>query len=134
MHVQIANWLLLSQRELNPYLTLTDYGFIFLKEESKMACSYCGREGHNVTTCPHCKERAPFSASRRKSKRCQCCGQYGYDIHTHHSRGRSVNSISAALDLCTDCHLQCGHEGDNRNPPIKPQVCRITGRKSYWCR
>lgn len=99
-----------------------------------MSCSRCGKDGHNVTTCPSAKERMPYSQSRKKLKRCQCCGRYGEETQTHHSRGRSVNSIKTAIDLCIDCHIECGHDGDFNCPPIKPQVCRITGKTSYWRR
>ncbi len=67
---------------------------------------------------------------RQKSKRCQCCGQYGYAIESHHTRGRAEDSDR--LDVCVDCHLRCCHDGNWHNLPIKPRVCRIMGRKSYW--
>ena len=37
------------------------------------------------------------------------------------------------LDVCLDCHLKCCHLGDFQTPAIKPRVCRITDKTSYWC-
>lgn len=52
-----------------------------------MACSVCGKVSHNSVTCPHEKPRAPVHG--RRASRCACCGQYGYSIERHHTRGRS---------------------------------------------
>lgn len=95
-----------------------------------MACGVCGAPGHNVVTCPHDAPRVRFSAAG-KSKRCECCGQYGYDIQRHHTRGRSDDSDY--LDVCYDCHLDCCHGGDFQNIGRKPRVCRMVNRTSYWC-
>jgi hypothetical protein len=95
-----------------------------------MACSVCNSPNHNARTCPHEGKRKPVAAHIPKSKRCMCCGQYGYTIVRHHTRGRSNDTD--ALDVCVDCHLQCGHEGNWQNLPIKPRVCRILDRDSFW--
>ena len=96
-----------------------------------MPCGVCGAWGHNAVTCPHEAQRANFSSSASKSRRCECCGQYGYEIKRHHTRGRGDNSDY--LDVCLDCHLKCCHLGDFQTPAIKPRVCRITDKTSYWC-
>ena len=97
-----------------------------------MACFYCGAENHDIRNCRYAAKRKPFPKGYKYSKRCQCCGQYGYDIQLHHSRGRGDNHPDVALEMCVDCHLQCGHDGSWQNLPIKPAVCRILGRRSYW--
>ena len=95
-----------------------------------MPCCVCGASGHNAATCPYEGKRARFSPAIRKSRRCEWCGQYGYDIHRHHTRGRADDSDY--LDVCHDCHLGCCHGGDFYNIGIKPRVCRVTGNASYW--
>jgi hypothetical protein len=97
-----------------------------------MACGVCGTEGHNILTCVYDAPRANISKSIPKSKRCECCGSYRYGTERHHTRGRG--NASDFLDLCLDCHIACGHQGDFQNIPIKPRVCRVTGNVSYWCR
>jgi hypothetical protein len=97
-----------------------------------MSCGICGASGHNAATCPHNAHRSHFSSSDPKAKRCECCAQYGYKVYRHHTRGRGDNWDY--LDVCLDCHLNCCHVGDFNNLPIKPRVCRIIGKKSYWCR
>lgn len=96
-----------------------------------MACGVCGQIGHNQITCDHAVARAAFSRSIGRSKRCECCGQYGYDIQRHHTRGRG--NLSDFLDLCADCHIECGHGGHFQNLPIKPRVCQVLGGASWWC-
>lgn len=93
-------------------------------------CGICGRAGHNRATCPHGGTRAHFSPAIPKSRRCECCGQYGRCIHRHHTRGRQ--DISDYLDVCSDCHIDCCHEGDYRSLAKKPQVCRVADQPSYW--
>lgn len=95
-----------------------------------MACGVCGKEGHNVKTCPYDGPRIAVERESEKSKRCRCCGQYGYDITEHHTEGRS--NPYAYLDVCYDCHLTCCHGGDFRNLGIKPRKCQVLNRKSYW--
>jgi hypothetical protein len=97
-----------------------------------MPCGTCGAWAHNAATCPHEGVRAPFSSVTSKSRRCECCAQYGYEIQRHHTRGRGDDSDY--LDVCRDCHLECCHGGDFNNLPIKPRFCRITDNTSYWCR
>lgn len=54
-----------------------------------------------------------------------------YKIQRHYTRNRS--DLSNYLDLCFDCHLTCGHNGNFQNLPIKPQVCCIMNkRQSYY--
>jgi len=99
---------------------------------AKMVCSVCHKLGHNSAKCPQNGPRVGWNFQQEpKSKRCECCGQYGYEIHRHHTRDRGNNSYY--LDVCFDCHLKCGHQGDFQNIPIKPQVCRVMNRSSYWC-
>jgi hypothetical protein len=95
-----------------------------------MACRVCGKNEHNVLRCPLAGQRIRFSTSIRKSKRCECCGQYGYSIERHHTRGRS--DPSDYLDVCHDCHLECGHGGNWKNAPMKPRKCWVLGGDSYW--
>lgn len=95
-----------------------------------MACGVCGSQDHNARMCPYSSKRRPFARTAKKSKRCQCCGQYGYAIEAHHTRGRADDSNR--LDVCIDCHLRCCHDGNWHNLPIKPRVCRIMERASYW--
>lgn len=95
-----------------------------------MACGVCGALKHNAVTCPYNAKRIGFSSTNQKSKRCECCGQAGYSIERHHTKGRGNNSDY--LDVCKDCHLECGHQGHFQNLPIKPRVCRILNRESYW--
>ena len=95
-----------------------------------MACSVCDRSDHNAATCPHDGERRQLPPECRRSRRCECCGQCGYKIHRHHTRGRGDDSDY--LDVCVDCHLTCCHDGDYYNLAIKPRVCRISGSSSYW--
>jgi hypothetical protein len=99
-------------------------------EPKKRYCCACGRVGHNRNNCPCTEPRAHFSQSVPKSRRCQCCGQYRYETQRHHPRGRA--DASDRLDLCGDCHLECGHDGHFQNPARKPQVCRIMNRRSAW--
>lgn len=96
-----------------------------------MACGVCGTIGHNIATCSYNAKRVNFPSASRKSKRCECCGQYGYKIQRHHTRGRG-NDLDY-LDVCSDCHIECCHGGHYQNLPIKPRVCRVLDRKSYWC-
>lgn len=95
-----------------------------------MACSVCESQNHNIRTCPYEGQRIPVGLGIPKSKRCECCGQYGYDIHRHHTRGRADDSDY--LDVCRDCHLHCCHDGNTRILPRKPRVCRILNRASWW--
>jgi hypothetical protein len=95
-----------------------------------MPCSICGKEGHNAANCPYDGNRVSV-AGDKKQKRCECCGQYGYDIERHHTRGRSDDSDY--LDVCFDCHLECCHDGDFQNLPIKPRYCRILDATCHWC-
>ena len=92
-----------------------------------MACSYCGKEGHNVTTCPYANERVDCGPA--ESATCECCGKRR-DTVRHHTRGRG--SCDDYLDVCRDCHLTCCHEGNWQNLGIKPRICRITGKPSAW--
>lgn len=94
-------------------------------------CGACGRSGHNRTNCPYAGPRVNFSRAIPKSRRCECCGQSRYETQRHHPRGRA--DVSDRLDLCGDCHIHCGHNGDYHNPARKPQVCRIMNRPSAWC-
>lgn len=96
-----------------------------------MACGICGKDGHNAKTCAYDGKRARVGVGIKKSRRCECCGQYGYEIQRHHTKARS--DASNYLDLCCDCHLQCGHGGNFHNLPKKPRVCYWTGNTSYWC-
>lgn len=95
-----------------------------------MPCSCCGSINHNIRTCPHMLERKTFN--RKAKKRCQCCGRYGQIIHQHHCKGRNHNGDETAMDLCSDCHLECAHQGFWGNIGIKPQVCRIYEKISFW--
>lgn len=95
-----------------------------------MPCGVCGVNGHNVTTCPHSGQRTVFPATVTKSRRCECCGQYGYDIQRHHTRGRADNTDF--LNVCEDCHLECCHDGEFSVLPVKPRYCRITEKPSFW--
>lgn len=95
-----------------------------------MACSYCRSQTHNILTCSHALDRKAFT--HKAGKRCQCCGRYGQEIHRHHSKGRNNNGEKTSLDLCLDCHIACGHLGDFKNIPIKPEVCRMYDRISFW--
>ena len=74
--------------------------------------------------------RIPARSEIPKSKRCQCCGQYGYPIERHHTRGRS--DPNDYLDVCRDCHLRCGHDGHLKNLAVKPRYCRVLGGASWW--
>jgi hypothetical protein len=95
-----------------------------------MPCGVCGGTGHNARSCVHDAPRVAISGGR-KSKRCECCGLYGYDVQRHHTRGRGDDSDY--LDVCCDCHLTCCHGGNFRNIGKKPRVCRIVDRTAYWC-
>jgi|GEM_PF-1820322 len=97
-----------------------------------MPCSKCGKKGHNIQTCSYHAKRKSFPQNYPKSKRCQCCGQYGYEIQKHHTKGRGDISPNAHLDVCRSCHVHCCHNGHFRNLPIKPGVCRFLRRTSYW--
>ena len=70
-----------------------------------MPCGVYGKYGHNGVTCPQDGERVSLHHGGPRSRRCECCGQYGYATQRHHTRGRGDDSDY--LDLCTDCHLQC---------------------------
>lgn len=98
--------------------------------EQKRPCGVCGRPGHNRSTCPYDGPRESFSRAIPKSRRCQCCGRYGYEIQRHHARGRGV--AWDQLDVCDACHVECGHEGSFRKLAIKPRVCRVLNRTSFW--
>jgi hypothetical protein len=100
--------------------------------ELERTCAACGRSGHDRRTCSHAGPRISFSRATPKSRRCRCCGRYRQGTERHHTQGRS--SIWDYLDLCDDCHLACGHEGDFRNLAIKPQFCRVTGHDAFWRR
>lgn len=94
-----------------------------------MPCGIYGALGHNKATCLHNAHRLHFSPSDPKRKRCECRAKYGYKIQRNHRRGRGDNSDY--LDVCSDCHLDCCHGGHFNNLPIKPRVCRFTGKNSY---
>jgi len=94
------------------------------------SCGACGRSGHDRRNCPLTGPRANFSRSMRKSRRCECCGQSRYETQRHHPRGRA--DASDRLDVCGDCHIECGHDGHYQNAPRKPRVCRIMNRPSAW--
>lgn len=97
-----------------------------------MACGICGSSTHNSATCAHGGWRVKFPPSIPKSKQCECCGQYGYEIQRHHTRGRA--DVTDHLDVCADCHLECCHGGNLKSGlAIKPRICRVIGRASYWC-
>src|SRR5215831_4250082 len=87
------------------------------------------RAGHNQTTCSYNGERVTFSGAIPRSPLCECCGKHA-KTHRHHTRGRADDSDF--LDICTDCHLTCCHDGDFYTIGIKPRVCRIKNRKSFW--
>jgi len=59
-----------------------------------------------------------------------CCGQTRYEAQRHHPRGRA--DASDRLDLCGDCHIECGHDGHYGNPPRRPLICRVMNRPSAW--
>lgn len=99
-----------------------------------MACGVCDDTTHNRRTCPWDAPRRHFSRSIPKSKCCECCGSYRYEVERHHSRGRGDNSPSAILDLCAGCHLDCAHRGNTSNIPVKPRICTFTGNDSHWRR
>jgi hypothetical protein len=94
-------------------------------------CGACGRRGHTRTNCPYAGPRVNFSRSIPKSRRCECCGQSRYETQRHHPRGRA--NASDRLDLCGDCHIHCGHDGDYQKSARRPRVCRIMNRPSAWC-
>ena len=94
-----------------------------------MPCGVCGAIGHNARSCAHDAPRLRLR-SGKKSRRCECCGQYGYDVQRHHTRGRGDDSDY--LDVCCDCHLTCCHSGNFKNIGKKPRVCRIMDRAAYW--
>lgn len=93
-------------------------------------CTGCGGTGHDRRTCGYTGQRRHFSRSIPRSKRCECCGKYGYDIQRHHPRGRADDSDW--LDVCNGCHLHCCHKGDFNNLATKPRSCQFTGQDSYW--
>jgi ribosomal protein L31 len=95
-----------------------------------MACGVCNSQTHNVRTCPYEGKRRPVGRGIPKSNRCECCGQYGYVIHRHHTRGRADDSDY--LDVCNGCHLHCCHDGNTRVLARKPRVCRFMNRDSFW--
>lgn len=97
-----------------------------------MPCGVCGNYGHNSKTCLYIAKRTRLATHIPKSKRCQCCGQYGYATQRHHTKARGDDSDF--LDLCFDCHLRCGHNGNFQNLPTKPRVCKYSGNVSYWRR
>lgn len=99
-------------------------------ESKKRYCGAFGREGHNRNNCPYTGPRANLSQLAPKSCRCQCCGRSRYETQRHHPRGRA--DASDRLDMCGDCHIECGHDGHYQNPARKPRVCRIMNRKSAW--
>jgi hypothetical protein len=99
-------------------------------EPNKRYCGACGRSGHIRSKCPYFGPRANFSRSEPKSCRCQCCGKYRYETQRHHPRGRA--DASDRLDVCGDCHVECGHDGHYRNVARKPYVCRTMNRPSAW--
>lgn len=100
--------------------------------EEKQVCGLCARPGHNRLTCPYGASRVTFPRTIPKSSRCECCGQYGYKIQRHHTRGRG--NASDALDVCGDCHMNCCHGGNFQNLASKPRNCTILDRPSFWCR
>ena len=77
-----------------------------------MPCRLCGRAGHNRATCPD---------AAAISKRCQCCGQYGYTIVR-----------SSVLDACSDCQEMCCYVGHRSRSARKPRVCQVLGQPAYW--
>lgn len=95
-----------------------------------MSCGVCGKIGHNVQTCKYNAKRTRVAPGKPKNKRCECCGNYGYAIERHHTKGRGDNSDY--LDVCNGCHLDCAHGDNTRNLAIKPRYCRYTGEDSYW--
>ena len=94
------------------------------------ACSVCGRTGHDRRNCPFDGARMSFAMTIPKSRRCQCCGQYGYSTQRHHTRGRA--DASDRLDVCSDCHRDCCHDGSFQNLASKPRICRVLDRPSFW--
>lgn len=103
----------------------------WMSGEPERACGVCRRRGHNRRSCPYDGPRESFSRAIPKSRRCECCGQYGYEIQRHHTRGRGI--AWDYLDVCDACHVGCGHEGSFQNLAIKPRVCRVRNRTSFWC-
>jgi hypothetical protein len=93
-------------------------------------CGVCGRVGHDRRTCPIDAPRVNFPGAIPRSRRCECCGQFGYRMQQHHTRGRGV--VSDGLDVCLDCHTECCHGGHFQNFPSKPQICRLLDRPSFW--
>jgi len=77
-------------------------------------------------------KRIPVGLGLSKSFRCECCGLGlgELEIQRHHTRGRSDDSDY--LDLCTSCHLWCGHGGCFKNKARKPRICRLFDRMSFW--
>jgi hypothetical protein len=100
------------------------------RDRPERRCTGCGSTRHDRRNCNHTGERRHFSKSIPRSKRCECCGKYGYDTHRHHPRGRADDSDW--LDVCNGCHLHCCHKGDFNNFATKPRFCLFTGGDSYW--
>jgi len=79
-------------------------------------------------------EFAPQEVERafdRADGRCECCGKKLAYGSSRRAGGRGAweahhGSRSSAVVLCTSepesCHLNCGHDGDYRNPGITPRV------------
>lgn len=101
-------------------------------KQPQRTCAVCVRAAHDRRTCSYDGGRLNFCRSIPKSSYCECCGSPRYKIQRHHTRGRA--NPSDFLDVCNDCHVECCHGGHFENLAIKPQICRISGRRSLWCR
>jgi hypothetical protein len=102
-----------------------------LTSKPERVCGSCGRPGHDRRICAYDMPRVSFSRAIPKSRRCECCGLYGHRVQRHHPRGRA--NTRDFLDVCDACHVNCGHEGHFRNLAIKPRICRVMNRPSFWC-
>lgn len=92
-------------------------------EPQRRRCSACGSNSHNVARCPHVGERQHFSWDFEKTGWCECCGFQFPKTQLHHYGGRGDNS--KAKEMCTHCHLHCGHSGHWGNFAINPRYCRL---------
>lgn len=84
-------------------------------------CSLCDREGHDARNCTRRGERLPIPSWLEKSGRCECCEQRFRNTYWHHYAGRGVDKW---MEMCLECHVNCGHNGHTQNDAVRPYYCR----------
>jgi hypothetical protein len=90
-------------------------------EPAPRFCSLCDREGHDARDCTRRGERRAIPSWLEKSGWCECCDERFKQTYWHHYAGRGVDKW---MEMCLECHVNCGHNGHTQNDAVRPLYCR----------